>query len=174
MPAFRIVNNTNLSLNANLSESYAPYIKKGDVVKVNFPALDKSFDGKVSLIGQSIDANDRTFRVEVKLPNNPGFKPNMFGQLAINDQSREAAIVIPFGIVQHSEKGPFVFVADKNGDRWLAQRRMLKLGLSTGEQIEVVTGLSAGEMLITAGHNDLSDGQEILVQGTNGNSVVVK
>ncbi|MEM7659380.1 MAG: efflux RND transporter periplasmic adaptor subunit [Bacteroidota bacterium] len=171
MPAFRIVNNSNLSLVADLSESYAPKIKTGDVVKVNFPALDQAIDGKVSVVGQSIDPNDRTFRVEVKLPNNSSYKPNMFGQLAINDETRESAVVIPFEVVQHSEEGPFVFVAKAEGERMVAERRMLELGLSSEDEIEVVSGLSSGDQLITSGHKDLSDGQEILIQGQESASV---
>lgn len=163
-PAFRIVNNTDLSLKADLSEAYAPYIRKGDVVKVQFPSLNKEINGKVSLVGSSIDPNDRTFKVEVKLPNDRDFKPNMYGQLSINDQTREAAISIPFGVVQYAETGPYVFTAEAaEGEIWKAHLKTIELGLSTNGQIEVVKGLTQGDFLIIAGYKELSDGQEVVV-----------
>ena len=77
-PAFRVVNSSALSLKANVSESYVPYISRGELVKVSFPTINQEMDAKVSVVGQSIDANNRTFKVEVKLPNNKLLKANMF------------------------------------------------------------------------------------------------
>lgn len=162
-PAFRIVNNSDLSLVSNISEAYIPYIKKGDVVKINFPAIEKQVDAKVSVVGQSIDAASRTFRVEVKLPNNPMYKPNMFGAISINDRSFKDAISVPLSIIQQSEKGPFVFVAVSEGDKWIARRKNIETGLSHNGRQLVKTGLSSGDQLIVAGFKDLSDGQEIIL-----------
>ena len=67
-PAFRVVNGRDLSLKAQLSENYIPYIRKGDLVKISFPALEKEIEAKVTTVGQSINPVDRTFNVEVKLP----------------------------------------------------------------------------------------------------------
>lgn len=163
-PAFRIVNPSDLSLKADLSEAYTPYIRRGDVVKVNFPTLNREIDGRVSLVGSSIDANDRTFRVEVKLPSDADFKPNMYGQLSINDQTITDAIAIPFGVVQYSETGPYVFVATESADgTWKASQRSITVGLNTAGKIEVKSGLSTGDLLITSGYKGLSEGQEILI-----------
>ncbi|MEM7371252.1 MAG: efflux RND transporter periplasmic adaptor subunit [Bacteroidota bacterium] len=171
-PAFRIVNNSDLSLKADLSEAYAPYIRKGDVVKVQFPSLNREINGKVSLVGSSIDANDRTFRVEVRLPSDQAFKPNMYGQLSINDQTREEAISIPFGVVQYAETGPYVFIAEASeGEIYKAKQKKIELGLSTNGQIEVVSGLSQGDFLIIAGYKELSDGQEVVVTNDPENSL---
>ncbi|MEL7341191.1 MAG: efflux RND transporter periplasmic adaptor subunit, partial [Bacteroidota bacterium] len=92
MPAFRVVNQTDLTLVAQLAESYVPFIKKGDLVKVNFPTMDKSFEARVSVVGQAIDPLARTFKVEVKLPNDPILKANMFGEISINDRTAKDAI----------------------------------------------------------------------------------
>ena len=168
MPAIRIVNNSDLSLKADLSEAYTPFIRRGDVVNISFPTLNQEITGKVSLVGSAIDPNDRTFRVEVRLPNDPQFKPNMYGQLSINDQTKEEAIVIPFGVVQYAETGPYVFVAQASeGEVWKASLRNLELGLSADGKIEVLKGLEKGDLLITAGYKELSDGQEIVLAETD-------
>lgn len=161
MPAFRVVNPSDLSLTAQLAESYVPYIRKGDLVKVNFPTLNKSYEAKVSLVGQSIDPLGRTFRVEVKLPNDPILKSNMFGEISINDRSVEEAITIPQSIVQKSEQGDFVFVAEQKDGKWNAVRRIIESGLAYDGVVEVTSGLSANEKLVTTGYKGLSNGQII-------------
>ncbi|RMG71942.1 MAG: efflux RND transporter periplasmic adaptor subunit, partial [Bacteroidetes bacterium] len=164
MPAFRIVNARDLSLKASLSEAYIPYVRPGDEVKITFPALDRSIDAKVSTVGQFINPQDRTFDVEVKLPSSPDFKPNMFGEIAINDRNIEEAIVVPLPLVQQSERGSFVYVAEQGADGSLvARRRSLVLGLSYGSQVQVIEGLQAGDQLINAGYKDLSDGQRLIL-----------
>ncbi len=161
MPAFRIVNNRDLSLNAKLSEVHIPRIRKGDLVEIEFPALNQSFQGKVAVVGQSIDASDRTFHVEVSLPRHENLKPNMFGTLRINDETVKDAVVLPLALIQRSEVGPFVFVAQQEGETWTAERRNLTTGLSYDGKTTVLKGLSHGDRLITAGYKDLSDGQAI-------------
>lgn len=160
-PAFRIVNGRDLSLKANLSEAYIPYIKRGDKVKLFFAALDRELEAKVTTVGQSIHPVDRTFAVEVQLPNDSDFKPNMYGQISINDRNIEDAISIPLNIVQKSEKGDFVFVAEQEEGKWVSRRKFIQKGLSYDGQIEVKSGLEVGEKLIIFGGNNLSEGQEI-------------
>ncbi len=160
-PAFRIINGRDLSLKAHLSEAYIPYIKRGDNVKLYFSALDRELEAKVSVVGQSIHPVDRTFTVEVKLPNDPMFKPNMYGQVSINDRNFKDAIVIPMNIVQKSEKGEFVYIAEQAEDKWVSRRKIITTGLNYDGRIEVKEGLQAGDKLILLGGNNLSEGQAI-------------
>ena len=164
-PAFRIVNNADLSFNADLSESYIPYIKRGDLVKLNFPTIDKTLEARVSIVGQSIDPNNRTFKVEIKLPADKLLKSNMFGEVAINDQTIEKAIMVPLEVVQQSEKGPYIFIVQRSADgyKWKAYRKNIETGLSDDGTIQVKSGLSPGEQLVIAGYKDLSDGQEVVI-----------
>lgn len=164
MPAFRIVNSGDLSLKADLSESYVPFIKRGDKVKVDFEALGKSYNATISVVGQTINPASRTFPVEVKLPNDPMLKPNLFGSIAINDRIVKNAITIPLSVVQNSEIGNFVYLAVKNENgEWTARRQPIELGLNSNGEVEAKSGLKSGDLLITAGYKDLSDGQQLIV-----------
>lgn len=162
MPAFRIVNPSDLSLNAQLSEAYIPFIKRGESVKVSFPSLNKNMDAKVSVVGQSVDPTSRTFEVEVKLPADKNVKINMFGELAINDRTVEEAICVPLYILQKAELGNYVYVAEKGEDDiWYAKRKNVIIGLSYDGLAQIESGLKTGEIIITDGYKDLSDGQAI-------------
>ena len=164
-PAFRIVNTSDLSLKAEVSEAYIPYIKKGDIVDIDFPTIDKEIKARISSVGQFIHPNDRTFTVEVRLPNNSLFKANMFGDLKINDRTVKDAIVVPLNVIQRSEEEEFVFILGKNENgETIAKRKVVETGLSDTGNIEIKNGLNAGEELITAGFNNLSEGQILEVK----------
>jgi membrane fusion protein (multidrug efflux system) len=160
-PAFQLVNTSDLSLKAKLSETHSQNVKVGDEVKVSIPIINKDYEARVSVEGQSIDPVSRTFMVEVKLPRDSDIKPNMFGKLSINDQTIEDAVVIPLKVIQKAEKGNYVYVANKVDGQWVAQRRMVKLGFSYEGEGLIEKGLQAGENLITVGYKNLSDGQII-------------
>ena len=163
-PFFRIVNTSDLSLKVKLSEAYIPHVKRGDEVNIYFPALDEKLTTRVSSVGQAIDANKRTFDVEVKLPPKSQYKANMFGEISIKDQERAQALVLPINIVQRSEKGPFVYVAKEvETDLWKAERKVIETGLSYDGKIEVVEGLKEGDQVVTVGFKDLSDGVELII-----------
>ena len=160
-PIFMLVNNRDLSLVAQLSEAYAPYVRRGDQVEVSFPVLDRNFPARIERVGQTIDPVNRTFAVEVDLPRSADFKPNMYGQIAINDRSVEKAITVPQGIVQKSDDGEFVYVVEEQEGKWYARRRVIELGLSYDNRVEVKQGLQPGDRLVLAGYKSLSDGQQV-------------
>lgn len=162
MPAFRIVNPTDLSLKAQLSERYIPFIKKGESVKVSFPTLEKEMEAQVSVVGQSVDPTSRTFDVEVRLPADKNVKVNMFGELAINDRTVEDALCVPLYILQKAEMGNYIYIAEKDTDgNWVAKRKNVKVALSYDGLAQINSGLEAGDVIITDGYKDLSDGQVI-------------
>jgi len=170
-PAFRIVNASDLSLKANLSEVHLPYIKRGDKVKVSFPTINMETEAKVTAVGQSIDPNNRTFKVEVKLPNNRLFKANMFGEISVNDQTVDEAIVIPLELIQQTDVGQFVYIVEKNEEgNWLSKRKNVQLGLSAEGEVLVKEGLAVGDKLVTIGYKDLSDGQEVVFEESLANN----
>lgn len=162
MPAFRIVNPSDLSLKAQLSESYIPFIHKGEAVQVNFPSLNKELKGTINTVGQSVDNTSRTFDVEVKLPSDKNIKTNMFGEMSINDRIVEDAIAIPLYLLQKAEVGNYVYIAEKGAEgNWIARRKAVTVGLSYDGFAQIANGLEAGEYIITDGYKDLSDGQVI-------------
>lgn len=163
VPAFQIVNFSQLSIQADVPENYVAYIKRGDQVTVSFATLNRTINGKVNRVGQSINPAKRTFSVEVKLPNSKDFKPNMFGEIEINDRTLKDAISVPQSIVQKSDLGEFVYIAEEaETGKWLAKRVNIETGLSAADKVEVTSGLKAGDQLITVGYKNLSAGQEVV------------
>jgi RND family efflux transporter MFP subunit len=162
VPLMQLVNTTNLKATAKVPDSYVAFIKQGDQVKVNFPDLNKTIEASVTYVGRIVDPMSRTFRIEVKLPGgNPDLKPNLMSLIQINDKTSNSAIVIEENIVQPTEDGKIVFVTADDKGKKVARQKTVTTGLSYNGKVEILTGLSVGDQLITTGYQDLSDNQPI-------------
>lgn len=164
MGALRIVQLSNLKIKVDLSEIYISRIKKNDLVHVDIPVTGKEFDLRVSAVSQVIDPNDRTFQIEIKIPQSePGIKPNMLSVLTINDYTKQEALIVPLNIVQETGQEQFIFVAEPLDGNWMARRRSVKTGYSYDDRTEVLSGLEEGEHVVTFGYQNLADGQKLTV-----------
>uniref|UniRef100_UPI003F71CFD9 efflux RND transporter periplasmic adaptor subunit n=1 Tax=Dyadobacter sp. TaxID=1914288 RepID=UPI003F71CFD9 len=161
MGVVRIVNLSNLKVSAKVSDTYAASVKKGDEVIVKFPDLDKEFKAKVSFVSTAVDPLSRTFTIEANLPSDKSIKPNMMANVQINDATSKNALIVDQNFVQSTEKGNIVYVATTEGNKKVAKAREVKTGLSYNGKIEILSGLSAGDQLITLGYQEVSDGQPI-------------
>lgn len=162
VPLMQLVNTNDLKATAKVPDSYVAFIKQGDQVKVNFPDLNKTIDASVTYVGRIVDPMSRTFKIEVKLPGgNPDLKPNLMSLIQINDKTSNPAIVIEENIVQPTEEGKIVFVTADDKGKKVARQKTVTTGLSYNGKVEILSGLTVGEELITTGYQDLSDNQPI-------------
>jgi multidrug efflux pump subunit AcrA (membrane-fusion protein) len=79
----------------------------------------------------------------------------------VNDQSKSNAIIINRNLIQQDESGNIVYVAVTEGGKKVARSRKITTGLTYGGDIEIASGLQAGDLLITQGYQDLVDGQAV-------------
>ncbi len=162
IPLMQLVNVNLLKAVAKVPDSYVAYIKEGDNVSVRFPDLDKTISATVGYVGRIVDPLSRTFKIEVKVPSENGsLKPNLLAMIQINDKTSKSAIVIEENIIQPTEAGKIVFVATEEKGQKIARQKTVTTGLSYNGKVEILSGLSAGENLITTGYQDLADNQPI-------------
>jgi multidrug efflux pump subunit AcrA (membrane-fusion protein) len=88
-------------------------------------------------------------------------KPNQVVTLKILDYSVKNTIVVPVNTVQTDENGKYVYVMEKNADKIVARKKSVVPGESYGDMIEIKSGLANGDQLITAGYQDLYEGQVV-------------
>jgi multidrug efflux pump subunit AcrA (membrane-fusion protein) len=158
----QLVNVNLLKAVAKVPDSYVAYIKEGDNVSVRFPDLDKTISATVGYVGRIVDPLSRTFKIEVKVPSENGsLKPNLLAMIQINDKTSKSAIVIEENIIQPTEAGKIVFVTAEEKGQKIARQKTVTTGLSYNGKVEILSGLSAGENLITTGYQDLADNQPI-------------
>ncbi|MEO8171911.1 MAG: efflux RND transporter periplasmic adaptor subunit [Sediminibacterium sp.] len=159
MPQIKIVNTSSLKVIADVPENYSGKVKQGSTLLVSLPDVNKTFNTTVNVSGRVIDPNNRSFRAEAKLPNDPAIRPNQIAQVRILDYSAPNAIAIPVNTVGTDEKGKYVYVAVTEGGKLLARKKQIIVGELYNELIEVKSGLSAGDQLITDGYQNIYDGQ---------------
>ncbi len=158
----RIVNSDNLKVVAQAADTYAGTIKQGDLVTIKFPDLGKETTARLTFVSQTVNPASRTFVIEASVPKiDPQLKPNMTAIMNVNDQSKGDAVIINRNLIQQDEAGNVVYVAVTEGGKKVARSRKITTGLTYGGDIEIVSGLQAGDLLITQGYQDLVDGQAI-------------
>jgi RND family efflux transporter MFP subunit len=161
MPAFRVVNTSNLKLIAKVSEAYVTNIKKGNKVIVTIPELNKDVEARVTFVGRTIDPLSRTFNVEVKLPSYDDLRPNMTGVIKVVYFTEPSAVTVPVNVVQTLNNEKVVFVAEQNGKNLVARKRVVSVIGVFDNLAQIKSGINAGDKIITFGYQGLSDGEVV-------------
>jgi len=161
-PAFRVVNAASLKVVSHIAESNSSKVTSGNLVLLQFPDLGEEISSKITFTSRSIDPITRTFTAHASLPNNPSYRPNMIVVMRIVDYENQEAITVPVNLVQSGNSQSFVYVATTGPDaKKTAKKRVVETGKSYGSQIEIISGLLAGDLLITTGYSELTDGMEL-------------
>ncbi len=160
-----IINKNTLKVKVNVPENYLTRLRTGTPVLINIPDAQKvNIPSSISLISQSIDANLRGFMAEAKIPSDGSLKPNQTAIMRIKDYSATNAIVIPINMVQTDENGKYVFTMLKSSNgKTTAHKVPVIIGEVYGDNVEIKSGLNAGEQLITEGYQSLYEGQSVSV-----------
>jgi RND family efflux transporter MFP subunit len=162
MMGIRIVNTGDLKVVTQVPENYLGRVSVGSTLEVTLPEANKTITTKVNVAGKVIDPDSRTFYIEAKIPAGTNLKPNQIAMVKIKDYADVNAITIPVNTLQNDEKGKFVMVATKENGKLIARKRQVTVGELYNDQLEVKSGLQAGDVLITDGYQGLYDGQLII------------
>lgn len=160
----RIVNLNNMYVSTTIPESYIGKLKVGTQVDVFLTSLNKNYKGKVRQIGNFINPNNRSFGIEVSIPNPENLlRPNQVAKLKVIDYTVKNAIVVPSNVIQEDGKGnQFVFVAsNSNGKTATAKKAMVTTGKSSDNVTEILSGLSANDIIVIEGVNTISEGMKL-------------
>jgi RND family efflux transporter MFP subunit len=160
----RIVNLSNMYVSTSVPETYIGKLKVGTEVDVFLTSLGKAYKGRVRQVGNYLNPNNRSFGIEVSVPNPENLlRPNQVAKLKIIDYTSKNAIVVPTNVVQEDgEKNKFVFtVANSNGKTGTAKKVLVKVGKSSDNVTEIVSGLSTNEIIVTEGVNSIADGMKL-------------
>ncbi len=165
---FRLVNLSDMFIEVEVPETYLGSVTKGAEALVYFPVLGDSITTKIRETGNFINPSNRSFEVEIPVPNKDGkIKPNLSAKVNLNDYTSEDAILIPTSIISENADGEqYVFVAEEpNQDNEAVVRRtIITTGKTQGGTIEVLSGLEAGKQVIKEGARSVKDGQKVKIK----------
>lgn len=150
----------------SIEEARIGQLREGQPVVLSVPAYpDQTFPAKVTNVSPTADSKSHTFAIEVAPDQQDGkLKPGMFANVRITTQQKDNAVLVPKdAVTQVSSKNVVYVVSDGQ-----AHIREVSLGIQDGDNIEIVSGLSAGDQVVTAGFSSLSDGSPVRIAGPQG------
>jgi membrane fusion protein, multidrug efflux system len=160
----RIVNLSNMYVSTEVPETYIGKLKVGTVVNVGLASLGKTYSGRVRQVGNNINPTNRSFGIEVGVPNPQGLlRPNQVAKLQIIDYTNKNAIAIPTNaILSNGDGTKYVYTAENsNGKTGTAKKVVIKTGQSSGNVTEILFGLDAKDVIVTEGLNTLQEGTKL-------------
>lgn len=166
-PLMRIVNLNDMYIETDVPESYITDVTKGKDVTVSIPVINKTVDTKIRQAGDYINPANRTFKIEVPVPNkDKDIKPNLTAKLKINDYTNKEALLVPLSIISENAEGEqylYTIKDKKKNGEGIATKVIIKTGKTQGDVIEVLEGIKNGTEIIKEGARSVKDGQTVKV-----------
>jgi len=156
-PLFTIEDESGYQLELAIPESMAGRIRPGGAVQITLDVLGSSFAARIAEIVPAVDPASRTFTAKVPLTQ-AGLKSGMFGRAAVDLGTTVSSMSVSRKSVVERGALTSVWVVD-NGR--IARLRLVKVGRAVGDRVEILSGLSAGERVVTGGVERISDGAKI-------------
>ena len=163
-PILRVVNLDQMKVAAEIPEMHLPNIQKNTSAIVSVPVLGIQFNEVVANVGNFINPNNRSFRVEISINNENGaLKPNMTVEIKVNDYKNPEAILVPIKDVLENQNGEsYVYlleVYDEANDIYKVVKTFVKLGKTSDNKIEIIEGLEVGDKIVEEGIRLIKDQQ---------------
>jgi multidrug efflux pump subunit AcrA (membrane-fusion protein) len=154
-------------IEVEVPEAHLGNVTPGKLVQVYFPVLGDSVTTKVRQTGNFINPGNRSFNVKIPVPNREDkIKPNLTAIAKINDYTSAEAILIPQSVVSENAMGEqYVYLTKENGSdtEVISKKVIITLGKTQGDDVEVLSGLSAGDNIIVEGARSVRDNQQVKV-----------
>lgn len=161
-PLITVMDVSTLLAKTHLPQQQAQMLKLGQPAAVTVDGTSQSVPGTVSLISPALDPGSTTIEVWVKIPNKLGeLKAGAPVRVSITAKTINNAIVVSKEAVLTSPAGQkMVMVVDSNA---IAHQRDIQTGITDGTNVQVVSGLKAGETVVTTGAYAMADGTKVKI-----------
>jgi membrane fusion protein (multidrug efflux system) len=158
--------NRQMKLDFSVPATYLATLEPGLAIVATSSAFgDKLFKGEVSSIDNQVDPVTRSISIRAILPNDDGMlKPGLLMSVTLYKNLRQSPTISEEALVPEG-KNNFVMVAITKEGGTVAEKRLVKLGLRSGGQVEVLQGLAVGDQIVTHGAHKLRPGQAVVPQG---------
>jgi RND family efflux transporter MFP subunit len=153
-PLFTVEGDDGYRLEVGAPEALLGKVKQGDQVGVAVEGAPVT--GRVSEVVPTVDPASRTFTVKIDLPAR-GMRSGTYGKALFKIGSRQG-IAVPAAAVVERGALTSVWAVSREG---IARLRLVKLGRTIGSSVEILSGLSAGEQIVTAGADRVTDGAKV-------------
>jgi membrane fusion protein (multidrug efflux system) len=156
-----------------LPQQYLANVHDGQPITIVVDAYPgEQFPGKISAINPEVDAATRNFSVRATLSNaDLKLRPGMFSDVFVDLKAKEDVITLPQAAVTFSPYGSTIYVVQEEKQEdgstaLVAAMRFVTPGQTRGDQVEILKGVKAGEVVVTAGQMKLQQGSKVTISNT--------
>ncbi len=160
MPVVRLAEVGTLRLTLPVPESAVPSVKLGQPVEVRVPSLNRTFTGTIARFANQLSLQTRTMDTEVDV-RNPDYvlMPGMYAEVNLTLTRHDKVLAVPLTAVDlDAEKSGRVMVVTHNN---VVEQRKVALGMETARDIEVLSGLNEGDLVVIGSRTSLQAGEEV-------------
>lgn len=160
-----LLNMDSMYVESNVPEKYLNSIYKGKDAKLEFPLIGKYLNTSIRQAGNFINPNNRTYKIELNIPkNNLNIKPNLNTKVRVNDYSSDNAILIKEGLISiDSNNEKYVYKIERKEKKTYVSKTIIKIGENDGNHIEVLSGLSENDEIVSEGIRKLIDNSRVKI-----------
>jgi multidrug efflux pump subunit AcrA (membrane-fusion protein) len=160
-----LLNMDSMYVESNVPEKYLNSIYKGKDAKLEFPLIGKYLNTSIRQAGNFINPNNRTYKIELNIPkNNLNIKPNLNTKVRVNDYSSDNAILIKEGVISiDSNNEKYVYKIERKEKKTYVSKTIIKIGENDGNHIEVLSGLSENDEIVSEGIRKLIDNSRVKI-----------
>ena len=165
MPILGIEQKGELQIVASVPENYIQYVKVGDAAKIDIKSLGVTIDGKVSELSPSAfqTGGQYMMKLSIDTKENPAIHSGMYAGIFIPNNTGDSMgskIMLDKSSIIYRDQLTGVFVVDDSSQ---ANLRWIRLGKTVGDQVEVISGLNAGDKIVSKTESKLYNGIKVAI-----------
>lgn len=162
LPLAVITGTEQMRVSVSVSEVLVPKLTIGDTAQVRIGAVDQTFEAEIRSVERAVNMQTQLYTVVLSVPEDiTGLLSGMFADVTFHTEVSENAIVIPTEAVLTSNDTRYVYVVEDD----IACYTEVTTGLNGNGVTEILSGLSAGQQLVTVGQAYLADGDPVRIVG---------
>jgi multidrug efflux system membrane fusion protein len=144
-------------LEVEVGESAMGWVRLGQSVPVMLDSIGRAVDGRVAEIVPAADPGSRSVTVKLDMPPQPGLRSGLFGRASFPAAERLALLVPTTALVERGQLTGMYVVDGQN----VGRLRLVTAGPRRGDRVEILSGLSPGEHIVTQGAERVADGSRV-------------
>jgi len=162
-PLLTVMDISSVIAKAHVPQSDAAALKVGDRGTMTVPGIDDPIEGKVTVVSPALDPNSTTVEVWLEAKNSKQtLKPGTSVQLSLIAQTVKDALVVPASsVITTPEGAPAVMLVGSDGR---AHQKTVKLGIRSGDDVQVIDGLTASDKVVSTGAYGLPDKTKVKIE----------
>jgi membrane fusion protein, multidrug efflux system len=155
-PLLRLENSAALEVLLQLPEALAQGLTLGSPLSLTIPAAGLATTAQISEISPTVDPLSHSTQVKLTLTKNPLFRSGQYARVTLADEGAQT-LLIPETALHQNGQMEQVFVVDQG----VARMRLVRSGAGSGDRVEILSGLRAGDQVVTSAEGALQDGQPL-------------